>query len=57
VTIPLEGKISGGPWNGADDGVPHPPLHWDALILIDSARRQAHEGHVRLASPFYAFEK
>ena len=57
VTIPLEGKISGGHWNGADDGVPHPPLHWDALILIDSARRQAHEGHVRLASPFYAFEK
>jgi hypothetical protein len=55
VTIPLEGKFPGGHWGGADDGVPHPPLRWEALVLIDSAHRQAHKGHVRLASPFYVF--
>ncbi len=54
LTIPLDGSGSGAHWGGANDGVPHPPLSWDGLILIDSARRDhPHEGEVLVAAPFY----
>ena len=56
VTVPLDGPSPGNHWGGTNDGVPHPPLAWDALILIDSADRNApHHGEVRLTAPFYSF--
>jgi hypothetical protein len=57
LTIPLDGQGNAGHWGGADDGVPHPPLAWEGLILIDSARRNAHQGEVWLASPYYVFDR
>jgi hypothetical protein len=57
VTIPLDGRGDGTHWGGAADGVPHGPLAWEALILIDSARqKEAHQGTLRVASPFYVFD-
>ncbi len=54
VTIPLDGTHSGVHWGGANDGVPHAPLTWDALILVDSANREvAHTGEVLIAAPVY----
>ena len=41
-------------WGGADDGVPHSPLTWEALLLIDSARRgHSQPQSILVASPFY----
>lgn len=57
VTIPLDGSGSGGHWGGANDGVPHGALTWDALILVDSANRElAHGGQLLLAAPVYVME-
>jgi hypothetical protein len=54
VTIPLDGTHQGIHWGGANDGVPHAPLTWDALILVDSANREvAHTGEVFVAAPVY----
>lgn len=54
VTIPLDGTHNGVHWSGANDGVPHAPLTWDALILVDSANREvAHTGEVLIAAPVY----
>lgn len=56
VTIPLSGRHEVH-WGGANDGVPHPPLTWDGLILVDSATREiAHRGEVLLAAPTYVLE-
>jgi hypothetical protein len=56
VTIPFIGE-SGGSWGGANDGVPHAPLVWDGLILVDSANREnAHKGEVLIAAPIYVLE-
>ena len=45
-------------WGGADDGIPHRPLTWEALLLIDSARReQPHPQSILVASPFYMMER
>lgn len=58
VTIDLERLDVSSHWGGVNDGVPHPPLAWEGLLLIDSAHRESrHEGNVRLASPFYLFER
>jgi hypothetical protein len=57
VTIPLDGSGSGISWGGANDKVPHAPLHWDGLVLIDSIHReQAHGGTILLAAPTYTIE-
>jgi len=52
--IPLDGKTSTAHWGGANDGVPHPPLRWDSLLLIDSANKAAPKsGEVLVAAPYY----
>lgn len=54
ITIPLDGSGSGVHWGGANDGVPHKPLAWDGLILVDSANRELpHGGEVLIAAPTY----
>jgi hypothetical protein len=40
-----------GHWGGAQDGIIHDPIHWDSLLLIDSARREATAGEVYVACP------
>ncbi len=37
-----------GHWGGANDGAFHPPLRWEAVLLVDSASREAHEGEVEV---------
>jgi hypothetical protein len=45
-------------WGGADDGTPHLPLTWEALLLVDSARRQQSGSQsILVASPFYVFDR
>jgi hypothetical protein len=45
-------------WGGAGDGTPHPPLTWEALPLIDSARRgRSGPQSVLVASPFYVLDR
>jgi hypothetical protein len=57
VTIALDGRGDGTHWGGADDGVPHGAMAWEALLLIDSARQgEAHRGTLRIASPFYVLD-
>jgi hypothetical protein len=57
LLIPLDGTGTGSHWGGSGDGVPHPPMTWEGLVLIDSAHRDAsHVGEVLIASPFYLFE-
>ena len=54
VEIPLHGDGVGAHWGGANDGVPHPPLRWEALLLIDSAsRKNPKSGEVLAADPNY----
>jgi hypothetical protein len=50
VTFPLDGSRSGR-WGGADDGVIHYPICWDALFLLDSAGRRESEGVIHIAAP------
>jgi hypothetical protein len=58
LVIPLDGSHAGAHWGGAGDGVPHAPLVWEGLVLIDSAHRDAgHNGEVLIASPFYIFSE
>lgn len=55
--IPLDGTAPGGHWGGADDGTPHRPLAWDAILLLDSPdRKQGGEGSARIASPSYRLD-
>jgi len=57
VRIPLDGSAPGGRWGGAGDGVPHPPLHWEAVLLLDSPDRdKGGRGAAVLASPSYRLE-
>lgn len=57
VRIPLDGSAPGGRWGGAGDGVPHPPLHWEAVLLLDSPDRdEGGRGAAVLASPSYRLE-
>ncbi len=56
VSIPLDGSTSGAHWGGADDGIPHAPLSWEGLVLIDSAHRDAPvPGELLIAAPYYVF--
>lgn len=57
IRIPLDGSAPGGRWGGAGDGVPHPPLHWEAVLLLDSPDRdKGGRGAAVLASPSYRLE-
>ena len=40
-----------GHWGGANDGLMHYPIHWDALFLLDNVSRQNSEGTLCLAAP------
>jgi hypothetical protein len=52
--IKFDGQSSASHWGGANDGILHPPLAWEALLLIDSAvRDRAHSASISIASPFY----
>ena len=53
VTIPLDGSKVGASWGGAKDGKLHAPLTWDGLLLVDSTRRTAHKGVLKLAALSY----
>jgi len=45
-------------WGGAGDGTPHLPLTWEALLLIDSARRGGSGPQsILVASPFYVLDR
>lgn len=55
VTFAISADGSGH-WGGADDGVIHYPIHWDSLLLIDSAKQQKTEGTVFLAAPMLVTE-
>jgi polysaccharide biosynthesis protein PslG len=45
-------------WGGAGDGTPHLPLTWEALLLIDSARRgRSGPQSILVASPFYVLDR
>ena len=37
-----------GHWGGANDGIVHHPIRWDAVILVDSIRREAHSGEIEV---------
>lgn len=50
VTFPLDGTRSGR-WGGADDGVIHYPIRWDAVFLLDSAGGRATQGAIHIAAP------
>jgi hypothetical protein len=50
VTFALDGTRCGR-WGGADDGVIHYPIRWEALFLLDSAGGHATEGEVYIAGP------
>ena len=52
VTIPLDG--SGAHWGGANNGALNGALHWEGLLLIDSAdQKKAHSGEILIANPIY----
>jgi hypothetical protein len=58
VRIDLAGLAAAAHWGGRGDGVPHPPLTWEALVLIDSSRH----GHlvprsIQVAAPCYVFDR
>jgi hypothetical protein len=55
VTFPLDGT-GASHWGGANDGVLHGPLLWQALVLIDGSKLPAHAGQILLAAPSYALK-
>ncbi|WP_165219195.1 cellulase family glycosylhydrolase [Aquisphaera insulae] len=59
MTIPLDGSEGTSHWGGANDGVPHPPLRWEALLLIDSVHRdeKSPPRTMAFASPFHVFDR
>jgi len=55
VTFPLDGS-GAGHWGGANDGVPHYPVRWDTLFLLDNAEQsRPTQGEVFIASPTLVF--
>jgi len=50
ILLPLDGTRSGH-WGGANDGVIHYPIHWDTLLLVDSAGRQKTQGEIYIGAP------
>jgi hypothetical protein len=58
VRIDLRSLSAASHWGGAGDGVPHPPLSWEALLLIDSSRRgESTPRSVELAAPSYVLNR
>ncbi len=56
--IEFGSRSSTSHWGGADDGTPHLPLTWEALLLIDSSRRgHAAPRSIQLASPYYVLDR
>lgn len=53
VTFALDGT-SATWWGGAADGAPHPPLRWDAFVLIDGSNMPAQTGLALVAAPSYS---
>ena len=53
VTLPLkpDEKEPFAHWGGANDGIIHYPIQWDALLLLDNVSREPLEGDVYLSSP------
>jgi len=50
VLFPLDDPRAGH-WGGANDGLPHYPLRWNTLLLIDSADRHQTQGEIYLSGP------
>lgn len=46
VTAPLNNPTVGS-WGGPQDGVIHKPIVWDAIVLLDSALRNAHTSRIQ----------
>ncbi|QEH33307.1 Beta-xylosidase [Aquisphaera giovannonii] len=59
VTIRFDGAEKTFHYGGANDGIPHGPLRWEALLLIDSTHRDRHSAPMAaaFASPFYVFNR
>ncbi|MDG3006930.1 cellulase family glycosylhydrolase [Paludisphaera mucosa] len=58
VRIPLDGSAPGGHWGGAGDGVPHLPLAWESVLLLDSPDRdKGGSGSLLFASPSYRMDR
>ena len=54
IRIPLNQPAQATFSGGANDGVMHRPLTWEALLVIDSGQRdQPHGGHLLISAPFY----
>ncbi len=54
VRIALDGSVPDNHWGGANDGALHPPLVWEAMLLIDSTHRdKSHSGQILIGRPFY----
>jgi hypothetical protein len=52
VELPLDG-INSSHWGGANDGVPHGRLQWNAIPLLDCGGMPEHTGTIELAAPQY----
>jgi len=55
VEFPMRGALSS--WGGAKDGIIHYPIRWDAILLVDSASREAHAGEIRFSQPTLVYEE
>jgi hypothetical protein len=51
VRIPLFGDMAH--WGGANDGVPHGPLKWDSIILVDGTNLPVEKTAITVAMPAY----
>ena len=49
--IPSRSEPGVAHWGGANDGVVHYPLTWDAVFLLDNTSRKAGAGTLYLAAP------
>jgi hypothetical protein len=52
VHIPFFGTGTEG-WGGARDNIPHAPLTWISLVLVDGNREQAGQHQILIAAPHY----
>ena len=58
LRIELRPHTATSHWGGAGDGTAHLPLTWEALLLIDSARRgRSGPQSILVASPFYVLDR
>ncbi len=53
LRIDFTARSGASHWGGANDGIPHPPLSWEAFLLVDSSRRNLQAQTIQVASPFY----